>query len=84
VNVDAIERARILRGWTLVDLARAARVDRGTLSDLIHEVHHPTLGTVQAIASALGLAMTEAIVFIESPRLRRDGRETTSADPTLC
>jgi len=28
--------------------------------------------------------MTEAIVFIESPRLRRDGRETTSADPTLC
>ena len=65
VNVNAIERARIMRGWTLVDLSRAAHVDRGTLSDLVHEVHQPTLGTVQAIAEALGLTMVEAIVFLD-------------------
>ncbi len=65
VNVDVIERARILRGWTLVDLSRAARVDRGTLTDVIHEAHQPTLGTVQAIVGALGLTMADAIVFVE-------------------
>jgi transcriptional regulator with XRE-family HTH domain len=63
VNVDAIERARILRGWTFVELARVANVDRGTLSDLVHDQRHPTLGTVQAIAGALGLTMADAIVF---------------------
>jgi transcriptional regulator with XRE-family HTH domain len=65
VNVDAIERARILRGWTLVDLSQAAHVDRGTLSDLIHEARQPTLGTVQAVAVALGLTMAETILFPE-------------------
>ncbi len=65
MNVDVIERARILRGWTLVDLARAARVDRGTLSDLINQAHQPTLGTVQAIVIALGLTMADAIRFAE-------------------
>jgi transcriptional regulator with XRE-family HTH domain len=66
VNVDAIERARILRGWTLVDLSRAAHVDRGTLSDVIHEARQPTLGTVRAIATALGLTMADTIAFPES------------------
>ncbi len=65
VNVDAIERARILRGWTQVDLSRAARVDRGTLSDLVNEKCQPTLGTVQAIVTALGLSMADAIVFVD-------------------
>ena len=65
VNVDVIDRARILRGWTLVDLSRVARVDRGTLTDVIHEAHQPTLGTVQAIVGALGLTMADAIVFVE-------------------
>lgn len=66
VNVDAIERARILRGWTLVDLSRVAHVDRGTLSDLIHEDHQPTLGTVQAVATALGLTMADVVKFREA------------------
>jgi transcriptional regulator with XRE-family HTH domain len=63
VKVDAIERARILRRWTLVDLSRAAHVDHGTLSDIIHEVRQPTLGTVQAIVTALDLTMADAITF---------------------
>jgi transcriptional regulator with XRE-family HTH domain len=65
VNVDAFEHARILRGWTLVDLSRAAHVDRGTLSDLIHEVRQPTLGKVQAIVGTLGLTMADVIVFLD-------------------
>ena len=63
VNVDAIERARILHGWTLVELSRVAHVDRGTLADLLNGRRQPTLGTVQAIATALGLAMAEVILF---------------------
>ena len=66
VNVDAIEQARILRGWTVVELSRVARVDRGTFSDLVHGARQPTLGTVQAIATALGLALSDVIVFAES------------------
>lgn len=34
VNIDAIERARVLRGWTRRDLAREGHVDQGTLCDL--------------------------------------------------
>jgi transcriptional regulator with XRE-family HTH domain len=63
VNVVAIERARILRGWTFVDLSRAAHVDRGTLSDLVNGKCQPTLGTVQTVASALALTMAEVILF---------------------
>ncbi len=55
VNVELIERARILRGWTLVEPSRAARVDPCTLGDLMVGRRHPTLGTVQAIAAALWL-----------------------------
>lgn len=35
VNVEAIERMRILHGWTRRDLAHEARVDEGTISDLL-------------------------------------------------
>lgn len=63
VNVDTIERARILRGWTRVELARIAHVDRGTLSDLVKGQRQPTLGTVQTVVAALGLAMADVIVF---------------------
>lgn len=65
VNVDAIERARILHGWTQVELSRVAHVDRGTLADIFHQRRQPTLGTVQAIAAALGLTMAEVIEFEE-------------------
>ncbi len=64
VNADAIERARILRGWTQVELSRVARVHRGTLADLVHGQRQPTLSTVQPIASALGLDMADVIVFL--------------------
>lgn len=65
VDADPIERARILRGWTVVELSRVAHVDRGTYADLITGQRRPTLGTVQAIAAALGLTLSDVIVFAD-------------------
>jgi len=61
--VRAVERARILRGWTKADLARVAHVDPGTVSDLGKRRRRPTLGTVQALCVALGLTLPDVIVF---------------------
>ncbi len=63
VDVEAIERARTLHGWSRRELARRAHVDPGTLSDLLGRRRRPTLGTVQAICTALGLTLVEVIVF---------------------
>lgn len=64
VNVRAIERARILRGWTKADLARVAHVDPGTVSDLGKgRRRRPTFGTVQALCVALDLTLPDVIVF---------------------
>jgi len=62
-DVGVIERTRILRGWTKADLARAAHVDPGTLSDLVKARRRPTLGTMQALCVALGLTLPDVIVF---------------------
>jgi len=63
LNVRTIERARILRGWTKADLARAAHLDPGTLSDMTLGRRQPTLETVQAVCVALGLVLSDVIVF---------------------
>lgn len=52
VNVEAMERARILRGWTRRDVARQAHVDEGTDGQLRHsDVDHLT-GLVKAKRSS--------------------------------
>jgi DNA-binding XRE family transcriptional regulator len=43
VDVAAIDRARILRGWTRRDPAEQAHVDEGTLCDLFAGRRRPTL-----------------------------------------
>jgi transcriptional regulator with XRE-family HTH domain len=63
LNIRIIERARILRGWTKADLARMAHVDPGTLSDMTLGRRRPTFGTVQAVCIALGLVLSDVIVF---------------------
>ena len=63
MNVGVVERARILRGWTQRELARIARVDPGTMSDLLKQRRRPTFGTVQAICASLNLALAEVIAF---------------------
>ncbi|MBJ7599589.1 MAG: helix-turn-helix transcriptional regulator [Candidatus Dormibacteraeota bacterium] len=58
-----IERARVLRGWTQRELALAARVDPGTLSDALTMRRRPTLGTLQAICRSLDLTLADVIRF---------------------
>ena len=63
VDVTAIDRARILRGWTRRELARQAHVDEGTLCDLLADRRRPTFGTLRAICGAIGLGLNEVIKF---------------------
>ena len=63
VDVAAIDRGRILRGWTRRELARQAHVDEGTLCDLIADRRRPTFGTLRAICGAIGLELDDVIKF---------------------
>ncbi len=63
VNVDRIERARVLNAWTRRQLASVAQVDPKTLTDACSGRRRPTLRTVQAICGALGLEVADVIVF---------------------
>ena len=63
VDHQLIERERILRGWTRRDLARAAHVDEKTLRDMLSARRRPTFGTVDAVATALGLMLPKVVLF---------------------
>jgi len=63
VDVGAIDRARILQGWTRRELARRARVDEGTLCDLFAGRRRPTFGTLRALCGALALSLESVISF---------------------
>ena len=63
VEAGAIDRARILRGWTRRDLAQQAHIDEGTLCDLCSGRRRPTFGTLRAICLALHLSLEEVIAF---------------------
>ena len=65
VDAAAIDRARILHGWTRRDLAREAHVDEGTLCDLFAGRRRPTFGTLQAICRAMHLALEDVITFTD-------------------
>jgi DNA-binding Xre family transcriptional regulator len=70
VDAGAIDRARILRGWTRRDLARQAHVDEGTLCDLFAARRRPTFGTLRALCRALELALEDVIKFnVDSVRV---------------
>lgn len=66
VDAGAIDRARILRGWTRRDLAQQAHVDEGTLCDLFAGRRRPTFGTLRAICRALEFSLADVIAFAEA------------------
>ena len=68
VDAGAIDRARILLGWTRRDLARQAHVDEGTLCDLFAGRRRPTFGTLRAVCSVLALCLDDVITFGEIRR----------------
>ena len=63
VDVAAIERTRILRGWTRRQLGREPHVDEGTLCDLFASRRPPSFGTLRALCSALDLSLEDVITF---------------------
>jgi DNA-binding Xre family transcriptional regulator len=65
VNMHAIERQRILHGWTRRELARAAHVDEKTVRSMMDGRRRPTFGTLQAVCGALGVMLSDAIMFVE-------------------
>ena len=63
VDVDRIERARVLKAWTRRRLAEAAHVDPKTLTDMCNGRRQPSLRTVQAVCAALGMAIADVLDF---------------------
>jgi len=63
VNVERLDRERLLRGWTLGELARVAHVDPGTLGDMVAHRRRPMVGTVQTVCAALDLTLADLLVF---------------------
>jgi DNA-binding Xre family transcriptional regulator len=70
VDVAAIDRARVLRGWTRRDLAEHAHVDEGTLCDLFACRRRPTFGTLRALCQALDLSVGDVIEFASKSAAR--------------
>ncbi len=77
VDALAIDRARILRGWTRRDLARQAHVDEGTLCALFAGRRRPTFGTLRALCDVLELSLDGVIAFTDG---RRQGGSSVVAE----
>ncbi len=54
---DRVRSARAERGLSLGALARAAGVGKGSLSEIEHGARNPTIGTLYALAGALGVPL---------------------------
>jgi DNA-binding XRE family transcriptional regulator len=67
VDVNRIDRTRVLNAWTRKQLATAAHVDAKTLRDMCSGRRQPTLRTVEAVCTALGLTVADVILFEDRP-----------------
>lgn len=63
VDLVSLDRQRVLRGWTRQELAHRSHVDPKTLSTMFRGRRRPVLGTVLAVAGAIGLGLEDVIVF---------------------
>jgi DNA-binding transcriptional regulator YiaG len=63
VDPRPIEQARVLANLSYRALADAAHVDRATLSDMLHGRRRPTMGSVHAVITVLGLDPAMVFVF---------------------
>ncbi len=64
VNEAVGARLRVLRtasGWSLSELARRTGLGKGTLSELESGQRNPTLATLFAVTTALGLPLSAAV-----------------------
>ena len=69
VDTRRIEQSRILAGLSYQELAKAARIDRATLSDFLNSRRQPTLGTVHRVLRCLEVEPKDVFIFAdEDPR----------------
>ena len=52
-----LQQARMIRGWSLDQLAAASGVCKMTLSNYEHDRHEPNFINVTCIADALGISL---------------------------
>lgn len=74
--MPALRRLRRLKGWTQQQLAEAAGVTLGTISDLERGAREPRPGTMARIAKALGVRIPDVDEFVAErpgPGPERDG-----------
>jgi transcriptional regulator with XRE-family HTH domain len=65
-----VRRIRASRGMSASDLARAADVSRGTLTDLEGGRGNPTVDTVAALARVLGVPVTDLLTDVPGTQAR--------------
>jgi transcriptional regulator with XRE-family HTH domain len=63
LDLAALDRQRVVRGWTRAELARRAHVAPATLSCMFRGHRRPVFASVQALCVALGLELQDVIVF---------------------
>ena len=77
---ERLRGARRERGLSLGALAEAARVGKGSLSEIENGVRNPTLGTLYALAGALGVPLATLIADRPGVRVASPGIEARLLD----
>ena len=68
---NALPRLLAARGWSDVELARRARLDRAHVNQIKNGRALPTVATALAIVRALGVSVTDAFPPGSAARRRR-------------
>lgn len=58
---DLVKRIQVEKGWTGVQLARNAGVDRGTIENWATQPRPPLAATIKGVAERLGIDYAEAL-----------------------
>jgi transcriptional regulator with XRE-family HTH domain len=77
---ERLRAARRERGLSLGALAEAARVGKGSLSEIENGARNPTLGTLYALAGALGVPLATLIADRPGVRVASPGIEARLLD----
>jgi len=77
---ERLRAARQERALSLGALAEAARVGKGSLSEIENGVRNPTLGTLYALAGALGVPLATLIADRPGVRVASPGIEARLLD----
>ncbi len=78
----AIRVARAQRGWSQKTLAHLAELERSHISDIERGLTDPGVQTLEKIAGAFGLNVSELLAEAERERARRRGSAQRRGKPS--